>query len=59
VSAVSGIGMKPFDRIADELLDRRNDAGQRMPVLGIARQHLYMGLPCLRVVATPTLTPNS
>src|ERR1017187_9464527 len=32
--------MQPFDRIADELLDRRNDAGQRMPVIGIAGQRL-------------------
>src|ERR1019366_4893736 len=40
VAAVSGIGMQPFDRIADELLDRRNDAGQRMPVIGIAGQRL-------------------
>src|SRR5450759_4936557 len=35
--------MEPFDLIADELLDRRNDAGQRMPVIGIARQRLHMG----------------
>src|SRR5450755_2293171 len=35
--------MEPFDLIADELLDRRNDAGQRMPVIGIARQRLHVG----------------
>jgi hypothetical protein len=32
-----------FDRIADKSLDRRNDAGQRMAVIGIARQRLGMG----------------
>jgi hypothetical protein len=36
VAAVSGIGMEPFDRTADELLD----ASQRMPVIGIAWQRL-------------------
>ena len=40
VAAISCIGVEPFDRIADELLDRRNDAGQRMAVIGIARQRL-------------------
>jgi hypothetical protein len=43
VAAVSGIGVEPFDRIADKSLDRRNDAGQRMAVIGIARQRLGVG----------------
>ncbi len=40
VAAVSGIGVEPFDRIADELLDRRDDASQGMAVIGIAWQRL-------------------
>src|SRR6266853_1205093 len=40
VAAVSGIGMEPFDGAADELLDRRDDASQRMAVIGVARQRL-------------------
>ncbi len=40
VAAVSGIGVEPFDRIADELLDRRNDASQCMAIIGIAWQRL-------------------
>src|SRR5450631_4796781 len=43
VAAVSGIGVEPFDRIADELLDRRNDASQGMAVIGIAWQRLRVG----------------
>jgi hypothetical protein len=38
VAAVSGIGVKPFDGIADELLDRRDHLSQSMAVVGIARQ---------------------
>ena len=40
VAAVSGIGVEPFDRIADELLDRRDDVSQRVAVIGIAWQRL-------------------
>src|SRR5258706_3813786 len=42
VAAVSGIGVEPFDRIADELLDRRDDVSQRTAIIGIARQRLRM-----------------
>src|SRR6202165_205610 len=42
VAAVTGSGVEPFDRIADELLDRRNDGCQRMAIIGIARQRLRM-----------------
>ena len=70
VTSVTGIGMEPFDRIADELLDRRDDTRQRMSIIRTARQRLHVGdeLPALavleggghlRVVATLTLTPNS
>jgi hypothetical protein len=62
VAAVSGVGAEPLDGIADELLDRRDHLSQSVPVIGIARQRLHVGdelaaLPCLRVVATLTLTP--
>jgi hypothetical protein len=43
VAAIAGIGVEPFDRIADELLDRRNHLSQGMPVIRIARQRLRMG----------------
>src|SRR6202051_2731172 len=43
VAAIAGIGVEPFDRIADELLDRRNDLGQRMAIIGGTRQRLRMG----------------
>ena len=43
VAAVSGIGVEPFDRMADELFDRRNDVSQGMAVTGIAWQPLRMG----------------
>jgi hypothetical protein len=64
VAAVSGIGVEPFDRIADDLLDRRDDLSQRMAIIGTARQCLHVDdelapLQCLRVVATLALTPNS
>ena len=60
VAAVSGIGMEPFDGAADELFDRRDDASQRVAVIGIAGQRLRMddelaALAVLRVVATLTL----
>lgn len=35
VAAVTGIGVEPLDRIADELLDRRNDGRQRMAIIGL------------------------
>ncbi len=40
VAAVAGVGMQPLDGVADNLLDRRNDARQRVAVIGIARQRL-------------------
>src|SRR6267154_2771984 len=40
VAAVSGIGMEPFDGMADKSLDRRDDASQRMAVIGLAGQRL-------------------
>ena len=60
VAAVSGIGMELFDGAADELFDRRDDASQRVAVIGIAGQRLRMddelaALAVLRVVATLTL----
>ena len=64
VAAVSGIGVESLDRMADELLDRRDHLRQSMPVIGIARQRLHVGdelaaLAVLEGVATLTLTPNS
>ena len=65
VAAVSGIGVESLDRMADELLDRRDHLRQSMSVIGIARQRLHVGdeLAALAVleggVATLTLTPNS
>jgi hypothetical protein len=48
--------MEPFDRIADELLDRRNDTSQGMPSWGLpgtacAGMTNWPPLLCLRVVA--------
>ncbi len=43
MAAVTGIGVEPFDRVADQLLDRRNDGCQRMAIIGIARQRLRIG----------------
>src|SRR5882757_10791070 len=43
VAAVSGIGMEPFDGAADELFDRRDDASQRVAVIGIAGLALAHG----------------
>ena len=43
VAAIAGIGVKPVDRGADQLLDRRDDGCQRMAVIGIARQRLGVG----------------
>jgi hypothetical protein len=34
--------MEPLDRVADELFDGRNDPGERVAVIGIARQRLGM-----------------
>ena len=42
VAAISGIGMNALDGVADELLDRRNDAGERVTIIGIAGQRLGM-----------------
>jgi hypothetical protein len=41
MAAVSGIGAEPFDRIADALLDRRNDAGSKQvsPTLKYSADH--------------------
>jgi hypothetical protein len=35
--------VEPIDRSADEFLDPRDHLSQRMAVIGIARQRLYMG----------------
>ena len=43
VAAVSGIGVEPFDRVADELLDRRDHLSQSVPVIRIARQRPRVG----------------
>ena len=43
MAAVSGIGVESLDRMADELLDRRDHLRQSMPVIGIARQRLHVG----------------
>ena len=38
VAAISGVGMNALDGVADELLDRRNDRGERVTVIRIAGQ---------------------
>lgn len=43
MAAVAGIGVEPLDRGADEFLDPRDHLGQRVTVVGIARQRLDMG----------------
>src|SRR3977135_3225916 len=43
VAAVSGIGVEPFDRIADEVPDRRGPASPRATNPGIAGQRLHVG----------------
>src|SRR6266702_7225436 len=43
MAAIAGIGVQPIDRGADEFLDPRDHLGQRVAVIGIARQRLYMG----------------
>ena len=43
MAAVSGIGVESLDRMADELLDRRDHLRQSMSVIGIARQRLHVG----------------
>ncbi len=43
VAAVSGIGVEPFDCIADELLDRWDHLSQRVTIIGIAGQRLHVG----------------
>ena len=40
MTSITGIGMEPLDRVADELLDRRDDASQGMAVVRIAGQRL-------------------
>ena len=40
VATVAGIGVELFDRIADELFDRRDDASQRVAVIGVDALHL-------------------
>jgi len=42
VAAVAGIGMQALDLIADELFDRRDDLGERVAIIRIARQRLGM-----------------
>src|SRR5579871_4232867 len=42
VAAISGIGMHALDLVADELLDRWNDPGERVAVIRIAGQRLRM-----------------
>jgi hypothetical protein len=37
VAATAGIGMKPLDGVANELLDGRNDPGQGVAIIGPAR----------------------
>jgi len=64
VAAIAGIGVEPFDRGAKELFDARDHLGQRVAVIGIAGQRLYMcdelaALVVLEGGATLTLTPNS
>jgi hypothetical protein len=34
--------VEPFDRIADELLDRRDHRSQRVTIIGIAGQRLHV-----------------
>ena len=43
MAAVTGIGMEPLDGIAEERLDRRDDTGEGVSVVGIAGQRLHMG----------------
>ena len=43
VAAVTGIGMEALDGVAEERLDRRNDAGEGVSVVGIAGQRLHVG----------------
>jgi hypothetical protein len=43
VAAIAGIGVEPFDRISDELLDRRNDGCQGVAVIGITWERLRVG----------------
>jgi hypothetical protein len=51
VAAISGIGMSAFDLVADELLDRRNDPGERTFRYGEA----YLARVQSRHSATATL----
>ena len=42
VAAVAGVGVQALDLIADQLFDRRDDLGERVPIIRIARQRLGM-----------------
>ncbi len=43
MAAIAGIGVEPIDRGTDEFLDPGDHLSQRVAVIGIARQRLYMG----------------
>ena len=63
VAAVAGVGVEALDGVAEECLDRRNDAGEGVSVVvpGSACTWVTNWPPLQRfkVVATLTLTPNS
>ena len=42
MAAIAGVGVEPFDRIADELLDCRDDGCERVSMVWIAGQRLQM-----------------
>ena len=58
VAAIAGISVEPFEGIADQLLDRRNDPSEGVAIIRIAGQRLRMSGK-LSAVAMLTLTPNS
>jgi hypothetical protein len=43
VAAVAGVGMEALDGVAEERLDRRDDAGEGVSVVGVAGQRLHVG----------------
>src|SRR5215813_6182182 len=43
VAAIAGVGDAAVEHFADECLHRRNDRGERVPVIRVARQRCSMG----------------
>ena len=43
VATIAGIDVEPLDRVADELLDCRDDLGEGVAIMRIAGKRLHMG----------------